>query len=101
MHQNAISNSHFYFLGLGQDEFYVSEAIHKVKIEVSEEGTKASAATGMLKTGSQRHSVTLPPVSVRLIQFNFHTSKTSHWKPQVLMWYSSFKKRNVNREKSF
>ncbi|XDA79896.1 hypothetical protein R6Z07F_009891 [Ovis aries] len=32
----------------GQDGFYVSEAIHKAKIEVSEEGTKASAATALL-----------------------------------------------------
>ncbi|ELK15228.1 Serpin E3 [Pteropus alecto] len=32
----------------GQDDFYVSEAIHKAKIEVSEEGTKASAATGFV-----------------------------------------------------
>ncbi|MBZ3890631.1 Serpin E3 [Sciurus carolinensis] len=31
----------------GQDGIYVSEAIHKAKLEVSEEGTKASAATGM------------------------------------------------------
>uniref|UniRef100_A0A8P0NS62 Serpin family E member 3 n=2 Tax=Canis lupus familiaris TaxID=9615 RepID=A0A8P0NS62_CANLF len=30
----------------GQDGFYVSEAIHKAKMEVSEEGTKASTATG-------------------------------------------------------
>ncbi|XP_008064292.2 serpin E3 [Carlito syrichta] len=32
----------------GQDGFYVSEAIHKAKIEVLEEGTKASAATALL-----------------------------------------------------
>ncbi|XP_036084421.1 serpin E3 [Rousettus aegyptiacus] len=32
----------------GQDDFYVSEAIHKAKIEVSEEGTRASAATALL-----------------------------------------------------
>nr|XP_030738245.1 LOW QUALITY PROTEIN: serpin E3 [Globicephala melas] len=32
----------------GQDGVYVSEAIHKAKIEVSEEGTKASAATALL-----------------------------------------------------
>ncbi|XP_003800776.1 serpin E3 [Otolemur garnettii] len=32
----------------GQDGFYVSEAIHNAKIEVSEEGTKASAATALL-----------------------------------------------------
>ncbi|XP_004633162.1 serpin E3 isoform X1 [Octodon degus] len=32
----------------GLDGFYVSEAIHKAKIEVSEEGTKASAATALL-----------------------------------------------------
>ncbi|XP_027960587.1 serpin E3 [Eumetopias jubatus] len=32
----------------GQDGFYVSEAIHKAKIEVSEEGTKASTATALL-----------------------------------------------------
>ncbi|XP_021533877.1 serpin E3 [Neomonachus schauinslandi] len=32
----------------GQDGFYVSEAIHKAKIEVSEEGTKASAAAALL-----------------------------------------------------
>ncbi|XP_053419140.1 serpin E3 isoform X1 [Nycticebus coucang] len=32
----------------GQDGFYVSEAIHKAKVEVSEEGTKASAATALL-----------------------------------------------------
>ncbi|KAM6179209.1 serpin E3 [Erethizon dorsatum] len=32
----------------GQDGFYVSEAIHKTKIEISEEGTKASAATALL-----------------------------------------------------
>ncbi|XP_043333373.1 serpin E3 isoform X2 [Cervus canadensis] len=32
----------------GQDGFYVSEAIHKAKIEVSEEGTKASAATAFV-----------------------------------------------------
>ncbi|EHH58609.1 hypothetical protein EGM_08495, partial [Macaca fascicularis] len=34
--------------GLGQDGFYVSEAIHKAKIEVLEEGTKASGATALL-----------------------------------------------------
>ncbi|XP_031321829.2 serpin E3 [Camelus dromedarius] len=32
----------------GQDGFYVSEAIHKAKIEVSEEGAKAAAATALL-----------------------------------------------------
>uniref|UniRef100_A0A8D2EUP6 Serpin domain-containing protein n=1 Tax=Theropithecus gelada TaxID=9565 RepID=A0A8D2EUP6_THEGE len=32
----------------GQDGFYVSEAIHKAKIEVLEEGTKASGATALL-----------------------------------------------------
>uniref|UniRef100_A0A8D2ARU2 Serpin family E member 3 n=1 Tax=Sciurus vulgaris TaxID=55149 RepID=A0A8D2ARU2_SCIVU len=32
----------------GQDGIYVSEAIHKAKLEVSEEGTKASAATALL-----------------------------------------------------
>ncbi|XP_012503887.1 PREDICTED: serpin E3 [Propithecus coquereli] len=32
----------------GQDGFYVSEAIHNAKIEVLEEGTKASAATALL-----------------------------------------------------
>ncbi|XP_036349365.2 serpin E3 [Ochotona princeps] len=32
----------------GQDGFYVSEAIHKAKIAVLEEGTKASAATALL-----------------------------------------------------
>uniref|UniRef100_H0W796 Serpin family E member 3 n=1 Tax=Cavia porcellus TaxID=10141 RepID=H0W796_CAVPO len=32
----------------GQDGFYVSEAIHKAKMEVSEEGSKASAATALL-----------------------------------------------------
>ncbi|XP_077711966.1 serpin E3 isoform X2 [Canis aureus] len=32
----------------GQDGFYVSEAIHKAKMEVSEEGTKASTATALL-----------------------------------------------------
>lgn len=41
-----ISNSFFFPLRLGQDGFYVSEAIHKAKMEVSEEGTKASTATG-------------------------------------------------------
>ncbi|XP_066090238.1 serpin E3 isoform X1 [Saccopteryx bilineata] len=33
---------------LGQDGFYISEATHKAKIEVSEDGTKASAATALL-----------------------------------------------------
>ncbi|XP_077872186.1 serpin E3 isoform X1 [Ictidomys tridecemlineatus] len=32
----------------GQDGIYVSEAIHKAKLEVSEEGTKASAGTALL-----------------------------------------------------
>ncbi|XP_048955510.1 serpin E3 isoform X1 [Canis lupus dingo] len=32
----------------GQDGFYISEAIHKAKMEVSEEGTKASTATALL-----------------------------------------------------
>ncbi|KAL1781205.1 serpin E3 [Sigmodon hispidus] len=32
----------------GQDGFYVSEAIHKAKMELSEEGTKSSAATAVL-----------------------------------------------------
>ncbi|XP_042541309.1 serpin E3 [Dipodomys spectabilis] len=32
----------------GQDGFYVSEAIHKATMEVSEEGTKAAAATALL-----------------------------------------------------
>ncbi|XP_013835947.1 LOW QUALITY PROTEIN: serpin E3 [Sus scrofa] len=32
----------------GQDGLYVSEAIHKAKVEVAEEGTKASAATALL-----------------------------------------------------
>ncbi|KAM5288039.1 serpin E3 [Ctenodactylus gundi] len=32
----------------GQDGIYVSEAIHKAEIEVSEEGAKASAATALL-----------------------------------------------------
>ncbi|XP_004399518.1 PREDICTED: serpin E3 [Odobenus rosmarus divergens] len=32
----------------GQDGFYVSEAIHKAKIEVSEEGTNTSTATALL-----------------------------------------------------
>uniref|UniRef100_A0A673SMZ5 Serpin family E member 3 n=1 Tax=Suricata suricatta TaxID=37032 RepID=A0A673SMZ5_SURSU len=32
----------------GQDGFYVSEAIHKAKIEVSEEGSTASTATALL-----------------------------------------------------
>ncbi|XP_004433737.1 PREDICTED: serpin E3 [Ceratotherium simum simum] len=32
----------------GQDGFYVSEAIHTAKIEVSEEGTRTSAATALL-----------------------------------------------------
>lgn len=54
-----MSNSHFYhFLELGQDGFYVSEAIHKAKIAVLEEGTKASAATGMLSTGESNSQCT-------------------------------------------
>ncbi|XP_040596486.1 serpin E3 isoform X2 [Mesocricetus auratus] len=32
----------------GQDGFYVSEATHKAKMELSEEGTKSSAATAVL-----------------------------------------------------
>ncbi|XP_032730007.1 serpin E3 [Lontra canadensis] len=32
----------------GQDDFYVSEAIHKAKIEVAEEGTEASTAAALL-----------------------------------------------------
>ncbi|KAL6087867.1 hypothetical protein STEG23_032862, partial [Scotinomys teguina] len=32
----------------GQDGFYVSEATHKAKMELSEEGTKSSAATGFV-----------------------------------------------------
>lgn len=56
-----ISNSHFYFLGLGQDGFYVSEAIHKAKIEVSEEGSKASTATGTFVKGSAALSPTSCP----------------------------------------
>ncbi|XP_045884124.1 serpin E3 [Meles meles] len=32
----------------GHDDFYVSEAIHKAKIEVSEEGTEASTAAALL-----------------------------------------------------
>ncbi|XP_060050857.1 serpin E3 [Erinaceus europaeus] len=32
----------------GQDSFYVSEAIHRAKVEVLEEGTKASGATVLL-----------------------------------------------------
>jgi serine protease inhibitor len=45
-----ISNSHLYhFLEVGQDGFYVSEAIHTAKMEVSEEGTKAAAVTGKLR----------------------------------------------------
>ncbi|XP_052588950.1 serpin E3 [Peromyscus californicus insignis] len=32
----------------GQDDFYVSEATHKAKMELSEEGTKSSAATAVL-----------------------------------------------------
>lgn len=56
-----ISNSHFYFLGLGQDGFYVSEAIHKAKIEVSEEGTKASTATGTFVKPSAALSHTACP----------------------------------------
>lgn len=52
-----MSNSHFYhFLRLGQDGFYVSEAIHKAKIEVLEEGTKASGATGMFKQRIPSHT---------------------------------------------
>lgn len=39
---------------LGQDGFYVSEATHKAKMELSEEGTRASAATGTSK--KPRHS---------------------------------------------
>lgn len=63
MHQNANKQSHFYVLGLGQDGVYVSEAIHKAKIEVSEEGTKASAATGMfLRAQCQQHSVSCFPL---------------------------------------
>ncbi|KAI4538721.1 hypothetical protein MG293_010988 [Ovis ammon polii] len=65
----------------GQDGFYVSEAIHKAKIEVSEEGTKASAATGVCLRGlcQQRSGMLLACISpfVRLIQC-LHTSKPSH-----------------------
>lgn len=84
-----ISNSHFYFLGLGQDGFYVSEAIHKAKIEVSEEGSKASTATGMFIKGSAVLKSYLLPfyAFVRFIQFNLHISQLSHSKPQVQMWY--------------
>lgn len=56
-----ISNSHFYFPGLGQDDFYVSEAIHKAKIEVSEEGTEASTAAGMFRKGLAALSHTACP----------------------------------------
>lgn len=87
-----ISNSHFYFLGLGQDGFYVSEAIHKAKIEVSEEGTKASAAAGMFIKGSAALSHTACPylplsdLSSSIFTFLNLPSK----KPQVQMWYSIF-----------
>lgn len=40
---------------LGQDDFYVSEATHKAKMELSEEGTKSSAATGTSRSpGTQQ-----------------------------------------------
>ncbi|XP_022358565.1 serpin E3 isoform X2 [Enhydra lutris kenyoni] len=64
----------------GQDDFYVSEAIHKAKIEVSEEGTEASTAAGMFRKGSastQSHCLPLSAL-VTFIQFNLHISKPSH-----------------------
>lgn len=74
MHQKCSSNSHFYLLGVGLGDFHVSEAIHKAKIEISEKGTKASAATGMFKRGSATlGSHCCPHLPVRFIQFNFHT----------------------------
>ncbi|XP_061081727.1 probable serpin E3 [Conger conger] len=36
------------FGGISEDGLYVSEAIHEAKIEVTEEGTKAAAATAMV-----------------------------------------------------
>lgn len=76
MHKKCSSNSHFYFLGVGQDDFHGSEATHKAKTEISEKGTKASAATGMLKRGSVTLSHTAARhLPVRFIQFNFHTLK--------------------------
>lgn len=57
-----VNNSHFYHSpGLGQNDFYVSEAIHKSKIEVLEEGTKASAVTGMFIKGNNTWSHCLSP----------------------------------------
>lgn len=41
---------------LGQDGFYVSEATHKAKMELSEDGTRSSAATGTSRSpGTQHH----------------------------------------------
>lgn len=43
---------------LGQDGFYVSEATHKAKMELSEDGTRSSAATGTSRSpGTQHHGV--------------------------------------------
>lgn len=43
--QKITTNINFWGFA-GQDSLYISEAIHKAEIEVTEDGTKASGATG-------------------------------------------------------
>lgn len=76
---------HFCFLCLGQDGFYVSEAIHKAKIEVSEEGTKASAQQVPKRTVSatlRNAGLHLP--FVRLIQCSLLSLSTKTPGPDVI-----------------
>ena len=43
----------FYLLGTGSENLHVSHILQKAKIEVSEDGTKASAATSKYALGQQ------------------------------------------------
>ncbi|KAM9610291.1 serpin E3 [Trichechus inunguis] len=72
----------------GQDGFYVTEAIHRTKIEVLE-GPKGSTATDNVHKNSAIPLHWLPRSTfVKCAHLNFHIPKSFNLKTKIEMWHS-------------